>query len=78
MSLDLSSSSPAVARAGRIAFWCGVVLGVVLVLHAALVLFYRRRGRHPPELLEFPRVELFAMLLMTQPIGQSAASERPP
>jgi len=51
------------------------VLGVVLVLHAALVLFYRRRGRHPPELLEFPRVELFAMLLMTQPIGQSAASK---
>ena len=62
-------------RAGRIAFWCGVVLVVVIVLHAVLVLFYRGRGRHPPELLEFPRVELFALLLLTQPIGQSAASE---
>lgn len=47
---------------------------MVLILHTALVLLFRRRGRHPPEVLEFPRVELFALLLMTQPIGQSAAS----
>ena len=61
-------------RAGRIAFWCGIVLFAVLVLHTMVVLYFRRRGRHPPEMLEFPRVELFALLLMIQPIAQSAAS----
>jgi hypothetical protein len=44
------------------------------MLHILVVLYFRRRGRHPPEMLEFPRVELFALLLMIQPIAQSAAS----
>ena len=39
-----------------------VVIVGVLVLHVMLIVAFRLAGRHPPALLEFPRMELFMLM----------------
>ena len=54
------------------AFWAAIAVGVTCVLHVLLILLCRVYNRHPPPLLEFPRLELLMFLLVTQPVGQLA------
>ena len=58
------------------AFWAAIAVGVTCVLHVALILLCRVYNRHPPPLLEFPRLELLMFLLITQPVGQLAGRGR--
>lgn len=50
-------------------------MGVTCVLHAILILLCRYWHRTPPPLLEFPRLELFLFMFITQPVGQLAGRE---
>jgi hypothetical protein len=59
-----------------VAFWAAIAVGVTCVLHVALILLCRVYNRHPPPLLEFPRLELLMFLLITQPVGQLAGRGR--
>lgn len=58
------------------AFWAAIAVGVTCVLHVLLILLCRVYNRHPPPLLEFPRLELLMFLLITQPVGQLAGRGR--
>lgn len=51
-------------RAAEIAFWVAVLAACCIVLHTLLVLAFRCFHRHPPAILEFPRLELFMLLFM--------------
>lgn len=59
-------------RAARVAFWAAIAVGATCVLHVALILLCRAWNRHPPPMLEFPRLELFMFMFVTQPVGQLA------
>lgn len=74
--LSIFVNTPASAylhKAARIMFWVAIAFGCLLVLHVLLVVAFRCFHRHPPSLLEFPRLELLLLLTMMQPIGQAAA-----
>ena len=58
-------------RAARIFFYIGIAFAVLIVLHIIIVLVYRRLGMPgPPQVLEFPRLELWLALALLQPFGQ--------
>ncbi len=62
----------AVRRAARIFFYIGIVFIVLIVLHIVIVLVCRRMGLPgPPQVLEFPRLELWLSLALLQPFGQA-------
>ena len=61
----------AVCRAARIFFYVGIAFAVLIVLHVIVVLVCRRMGLPgPPQVLEFPRLELWLALALLQPFGQ--------
>ena len=65
-------------RAARIFFYIGVIFAVLIVLHVIIVVVCRRMGLPgPPQVLEFPRLELWLALAVLQPFGQ-ACGRAPP
>ncbi len=68
----------ALRRAARIFFYVGIAFIVLIVLHIVIVLICRRMGLPgPPQVLEFPRLELWLALALLQPFGQGCGRTVP-
>ena len=62
----------------RVLFWLGVLIGGVLIIHAALILISSFFTKKLPNILHFPRPELMVVLFAIPAIANAASSETPP